>query len=58
MALDRENEDKKIVLEKKKLASMGPDVVVIIPRKLIKYNIIDPDKLYNITFEEVEEHES
>lgn len=58
MAIDEENEDKKIVLEKKKLASMGPDVVVIIPRKLIKYKIIDPDKLYDITFEEVEEHES
>ncbi len=40
-------------LEGHKLASMGPDYVVIIPRKLIKYKIIDPEKQYNIHFEEV-----
>jgi len=40
-------------LENKKLASMGPDYVVIIPRKLIQYKVIDPDKTYNIHFEEV-----
>jgi len=46
--------DKKIfTLEKHKFASMGPDYVVIIPRKLIKYKILDPEKIYNIHFEEV-----
>lgn len=40
-------------LEDHKLASMGPDYVVIIPRKLIKYKIIDPEKHYNIHFEEI-----
>jgi hypothetical protein len=40
-------------LEGYKLASMGPDYVVIIPRKLIKYKIIDPEKQYNIHFEDV-----
>ncbi len=47
-------EKEPIVLEEKKLALMGPDVIVIIPRKFIKYKILDPKKLYNITFEEVE----
>lgn len=42
-------------LEDHKLASMGPDYVVIIPRKLIKYKIIDPQKRYNIHFEEITE---
>lgn len=50
-----EREPKKIVLENKSLASMGPDTVVIIPRKFIKYKIIDPQKKYNIIFEEIEE---
>ncbi|MFX1328145.1 MAG: hypothetical protein ACFE91_08380 [Promethearchaeota archaeon] len=48
-----ENEKKIFTLENKKLASMGPDFVVIIPRKLIQYKVIDPDKTYNIHFEEV-----
>ncbi len=48
-----ENEKKFFTLENKKLASMGPDFVVIIPRKLIQYKVIDPDKTYNIHFEEV-----
>ncbi|MFX1568139.1 MAG: hypothetical protein ACFFCV_07205 [Promethearchaeota archaeon] len=34
-----------------KLASMNPDYVVITPRKLIKYKVIDPSFLYNIYFE-------
>ena len=42
-------------LENKKLASMGPDYVLIIPRKLIQYKVIDPEKIYNIHFEEVSE---
>ncbi|MFW9828241.1 MAG: hypothetical protein ACFFEY_11640 [Candidatus Thorarchaeota archaeon] len=44
-------------LEDHKLASMGPDYVVIIPRKLIKYKIIDPEKHYHIHFEEIRENE-
>ncbi|MFW9873318.1 MAG: hypothetical protein ACFFG0_09465 [Candidatus Thorarchaeota archaeon] len=52
------DEEKKIfTIENKKLASMGPDYVVIIPRKLIQYKIIDPEKLYNIHFEEVSEEQ-
>lgn len=50
-----EEEKKIFTLENKKLASMGPDYVVIIPRKLIQYKVIDPDKTYNIHFEEVPE---
>ena len=50
------NKEKKVfTLENKKLASMGPDYVVIIPRKLIQYKVIDPEKMYNIHFEEVSE---
>jgi len=50
--------DKNIfTLESYKLASMGPDYVVIIPRKIIKYKVLDPDKHYNIHFEEVSEEE-
>lgn len=50
------NGDKKVfTLEKHKFASMGPDYVVIIPRKLIKYKVLDPEKLYNIHFEELSE---
>ena len=44
---------KVFTLEDHKLASMGPDYVVIIPRKLIKHKIIDPQKHYNIQFEEI-----
>ncbi len=48
-----ETEKKIFTLENKKLASMGPDYVIIIPRKLIQYKVIDPEKTYNIHFEEV-----
>ena len=52
-------EQKKIfTLENKKLASMGPDYVVIIPRKLIQYKVIDPEKNYDIHFEEVSEEQN
>ena len=47
------DEKKIFTLENKKLASMGPDHVIIIPRKLIQYKVIDPEKTYNIHFEEV-----
>ena len=40
-------------LENVKLASMGPDTVVYIPRALIKHKILDPEKKYNIHFEEI-----
>lgn len=52
-----EKEKKIFTLENKKLASMGPDYVIIIPRKLIQYKVIDPDKSYNIHFEEVSEEQ-
>ena len=52
-----EKEKKIFTLENKKLASMGPDYVIIIPRKLIQYKVIDPDKIYNIHFEEVSEEQ-
>jgi len=42
-----------ITLKNKKLASMGPDVILIIPRQYIKDNMLDPDKEYDITFKEV-----
>jgi hypothetical protein len=51
------NEKKIFTLENKKLASMGPDYVVIIPRKLIQYKVIDPEKIYNIHFEEASEEQ-
>lgn len=57
MVLDMDEEKKIFTIENKKLASMGPDYVVIIPRKLIQYKIIDPEKLYNIHFEEVSEEQ-
>ncbi|MFW9999727.1 MAG: hypothetical protein ACFE9Q_10815 [Candidatus Hodarchaeota archaeon] len=50
-----DNEKKTFTLENKKLASMGPDYVIIIPRKLIQYKVIDPNKMYNIHFEEIQE---
>lgn len=46
-------EKKSFTLENHKLASMGPDFVVIIPRKIIKYKVLDPEKTYHIHFEEV-----
>lgn len=47
-----------ITLEKKKLASMGPDTVLIIPRILIKHKIIDPNKKYDIIFIESQDQEN
>jgi hypothetical protein len=32
---------------------MGPDTIVYIPRSLIKHKILDPEKRYNIHFEEI-----
>ncbi|MFW9973122.1 MAG: hypothetical protein ACFFDF_23265 [Candidatus Odinarchaeota archaeon] len=46
-------EKKIFVLENVKLASMGPDTIVYIPRALIKHKILDPNKRYNIHFEEI-----
>jgi len=43
-------EKKSITLENKRLASMGDDTIVIIPRKLVQYKILNPDKLYDIIF--------
>jgi len=42
-------------LEQHKIAKMGPEFIVVIPRKIIQHKIIDPGKLYNIHFEEVVE---
>ncbi len=42
-------------LEHVKLASMGPDTIVYIPRALIKHKVLDPNKIYNIHFEEISE---
>ena len=49
------NEKKFFTLEDAKLASMGPDTIVYIPRALIKHKILDPEKRYNIHFEEISE---
>ena len=51
----KKKEEKTITLEKIKLASMGPDTVLIIPRKLIRHKVIDPDKIYDIVFIESDE---
>ena len=51
--MSKEKESKVFTLEDHKIASMGPDYVVIIPRKIIKYKVIDPEKRYNIHFEEI-----
>lgn len=50
-----DDEQKIFTIEKKKLASMGPDFVVIIPRKAIEFKLLDPNKLYDITFKEVQD---
>ncbi len=48
------SKEKKIfTLENVKLASMGPDTIVYIPRALIKHKVLDPEKRYNIHFEEI-----
>jgi len=48
-------EKRVFTLENHKIAKMGPESIVVIPRKIIQYKIIDPEKRYNIHFEEVEE---
>ena len=56
--VNRMTGDKKVfTLEKHKFASMGPDYVIIIPRKLIKYKVLDPEKKYHIHFEESSEED-
>ncbi len=50
------SKEKKIfTLENVKLASMGPDTIVYIPRALIKHKVLDPKKKYNVHFEEIPE---
>ena len=44
---------KVFTLEKVKLSSMGPDTIVYIPRALIKHKVLDPEKIYNVHFEEL-----
>ncbi|MFX1317291.1 MAG: hypothetical protein ACFE9T_15620 [Promethearchaeota archaeon] len=51
-------EKKIFTLENVKLASMGPDTIVYIPRALIKHKVLDPNKRYNIHFEEIPEKEN
>jgi len=52
------SKEKKIfTLENVKLASMGPDTIVYIPRALIKHKVLDPKKKYNVHFEEIPEDE-
>ena len=52
------NKEKNIfTLENVKLASMGPDTIVYIPRALIKHKILDPEKNYNVHFEEISEED-
>ncbi|MFX1595512.1 MAG: hypothetical protein ACFFBK_05565 [Promethearchaeota archaeon] len=46
-------EKKFFTLENVKLSSMGPDTIVYIPRALIKHKILNPNKTYNIHFEEI-----
>lgn len=48
-------EKKIFTLENVKLASMGPDTIVYIPRALIKHKVLDPKKKYNVHFEEIPE---
>ena len=50
------NIEKKIfTLENVKLASMGPDTIVYIPRALIKHKVLNLEKRYNVHFEEISE---
>ena len=49
------NEKKIFTLENVKLASMGPDTIVYIPRALIKHKVLDLKKRYNVHFEEISE---
>ncbi len=50
-------EKKIFTLENVKLASMGPDTIVYIQRALIKHKVLDPEKRYNVHFEEILEEE-
>jgi len=50
-------EKKIFTLENVKLASMGPDTIVYIPRALIKHKVLDSEKRYNVHFEEILEEE-
>ena len=47
-------EKKIFTLTNVKLASMGPDTVVYIPRALIKHKVLDPNKRYHVHFEEAD----
>ncbi len=48
------SKEKKIfTLENVRLASMGPDTIVYIPRALVKHKVLDPEKKYNVHFEEI-----
>ena len=49
------NKSEVVTIDKKRFAKMGPDTVIIIPRTMTKYNIINKDKLYNIYLEEVKD---
>ena len=49
------NKSEVVNLDKKRFAKMGSDIVIIIPRTIIKYHIINPDKLYNVYLEEVKD---
>ena len=49
------NKSEVVTIDKKRFAKMGPDTVIIIPRTMIKYHIINKDKLYNIYLEEVKD---
>ena len=53
MRLNMNREKKIFTLENIKLASMGPDTIVYIPRALIKHKVLDPKKRYNVHFEEI-----
>lgn len=47
-------QDKKLIKFTKKPAKQGEDYVVIIPRLYIRNDLINPQKTYNIYFEEIE----
>ena len=51
------DEKKIFTLENVKLASMGPDTIVYIPRAIIKHKVLDPEKKYNVHFEEISEED-
>ncbi len=53
MRSNMKKEKKVFTLENVKLSSMGPDTIVYIPRALIKHKVLDPNKTYNIHFEEI-----